>query len=214
MKTLRAEATETKTASTLEFKEELKGLSKSEKSEVLDMIGELLVEQILDYVTSEKSPVTGRDFKALSREYAIRKKEEVGNTRANLDLEGDLLSAVDFKIKGEKIELGVFGSQAPKADGHNNLSGKSKLPTRRFIPGEGQTFTPEIRELVRETVESYIADNASLKKKDLKEIETKSELYEYLKGELGDLSKPRIKELVLQSELAAQLDEFDLLDFL
>lgn len=214
MKTLRAEATETKTASTLEFKEELKGLSKSEKSEVLDMIGELLVEQILDYVTSEKSPVTGRDFKALSREYALRKKEEVGNTRANLDLEGDLLSAVDFKIKGESIELGVFGSQAPKADGHNNISGKSKLPTRRFIPDEGQTFAPEIRALVKETVESYIADNASLKTKDLKQIESKSDLYEYLKSELGDLPKARIKELVLQSELATQLDEFNLLDLL
>lgn len=214
MKTIQAEATQTKTAATLELKEELKGLSKAEKSEVLDMIGELLVEQILDYVTSEKSPVTGKDFKPLSREYAIRKKEEVGNTRANLDLEGDLLSSVDYKIRGDRIEIGVFGSQAPKADGHNNISGKSRLPTRRFIPDEGQTFTPEIRELVKETVDSYIADNASLKARDLKEIESKGDLYEYLKSELGDLSNARIKQLVLQSELAVRLDEYDLLDLL
>ncbi|NDF13428.1 MAG: hypothetical protein EB060_11530, partial [Proteobacteria bacterium] len=153
MKTVKAEATETKTASTIEFKDELKGLNKAQRQEVLDQIGELLVEQILEAVGGERSPVTGNAFRPLSLEYAKRKKEEVGNTRANLDLFGDMLQAVDFKIRDEKIEIGVFGDQAPKADGHNNLSGRSKIPTRRFIPKEGQTFTPDIKALVEATMD-------------------------------------------------------------
>jgi len=214
MKTLKAEATETKTASTLEFKDELKGLTRAQRQEVLDQIGELLVEQILDYVGDQKSPVTGSAFKPLSLEYAKRKKEEVGNTRANLDLFGDMLSAVDYKIREDKIEIGVFGSEAPKADGHNNISGDSKIPTRRFIPSQGQDFTAEIKGLIKETVDQYKAENLRLKKKDLKDIQNTDELYRYLKGELGDMSRASLKQLVLSSELAVSLDEFDLLELL
>lgn len=214
MKTLKAEATLTKTASTLEFKEELNGLTKAQRKEVLDQIGELLVEQILDYVGDQKSPVTGSSFRPLSIEYARRKKEEVGNTKANLDLFGDMLSAVDYKIRDDKIEIGVFGPEAPKADGHNNISGDSKIPTRRFIPIEGQTFAPEIKSLIEQTVDAYKADNLTLKKKDLKEIQSQKELYDYLKQTLGDMSRAKLKELVLMSDLSVSLDEFDLLDLL
>lgn len=214
MKVLQTEVTPTKTAATLELKEELKGFTASEKKEVLDMIGELLVEQILDYVTDQKSPVTGNGFKPLSLEYSRRKKEEVGNTKANLDLSGDMLQALDYKIKEGKIEIGVYGSEAPKADGHNNLSGESKLPTRRFIPDKGQTFDSSIKDLIKETIDTYIADNAKFKASDLRQIESKSDLYEYLKDELGDLPRARLKELVLQSELSVKLDDFDLLDLL
>jgi len=214
MKTVKAEATETKTASTLEFKEELMGLNKAQKKEVLDQIGELLVEQILEAVGDQKSPVTGNAFRPLSLEYARRKKEEVGNTKANLDLFGDMLQSVDYRVLDDKIEIGVFGSEAPKADGHNNLSGESKIPTRRFIPAQGQTFTQEIKALVRATVDEYKADNLSLKKKDLKEIQSQKELYDYLKETLGDMPRAKLKELVLMSEMAVSLDEFNLLDLL
>ena len=214
MKTVKAEATGTKTASTLEFKEELMGLNKAQKKEVLDQIGELLVEQILEAVGDQKSPVTGNAFRPLSIEYARRKKEEVGNTKANLDLFGDMLQSVDYRVRDDKIEIGVFGSEAPKADGHNNLSGESKIPTRRFIPAEGQTFTPEIKTLITETVEAYKADNLTLKKKDLREIQSQKELYNYLKETLGDMPRAKLKELVLMSEMAVSLDEFDLLDLL
>lgn len=214
MKTIKAEATASKTASTIDFSEELKGFNKTEKAEVLDMIGELLVEQILDYVTDEKSPVTGNAFKPLSLEYARRKKEEVGNTRANLDLNGDMLQSLDYKVSEGKIEIGVFGSEAHKADGHNNISGDSKITTRQFIPKRGQAFDSQIKDLIKDTIDTYIADNAKFRAKDLRQIESKADLYEYLKEELGDLPRSRLKELVLQSELSVRLDSFDLLDLL
>lgn len=43
--------------------------------------------------------------------------------------------------KGDIIEVGIFkAKEQGKADGHNNFSGKSKLPTRRFIPSEKENF--------------------------------------------------------------------------
>jgi hypothetical protein len=125
-----------------------------------------------------------------------------------------MLNSLDYKVQGEKIELGIFGEDAPKADGHNNFSGKSSLPQRRFLPGEGQEFKSDIKRLVKETVESYKADNVRVTKEDLKEIESKKDLYDYLKDQIGDLPRKRLAELVLQSELAAELDDADLLDLL
>ena len=214
MKIIKTEATDSKTASLIDLGDELNGLTKAQKKEVLTDIGELLVGQILEACADSKSPVTGRAFHKLSKEYAKKKQAEVGSKDPNLDLNGEMLDALDFKIVGDKIDLGVFGSDAPKADGHNNFSGKSKLPERRFLPGEGQGFTSDIDELISDTIKAYRADNLSLDDSKLKVIESKADLYEYLRSVIGDFSRAEIRGLVLQSELAAELDAFDLLDLL
>ena len=214
MKTIKAEATPSKTASTLEFSDELEGLSRAQRREVLDQIGELLVEQILDFVGGAKSPVSGNAFPKLSLEYAKRKREEAGNTLANLDVTGDMLEALDYRIQGDKIEIGVFGDQAPKADGHCNISGDSSLPRRRFIPTEGETFDRAIRDLVKQTVNTYRIDNLDLSKKDLEDVETKKDLYELLKERAGPLPKAKLRDLILVSDKANLLEDADLLDLL
>jgi len=215
MKTVKTEATGNKTASIIDLSDELDGLTKAQKRELVDQIGELLVEQVLSYVADVSTPVSGAGFKkTLSPEYKKRKLDEVGSGEPNLDLTGEMLNSLTYKVQGEKIELGVFGEDAPKADGHNNFSGKSSLPQRRFLPGEGQEFKSDIKRLVKETVESYKADNVRVTKEDLKDIESKKDLYDYLKDQIGDLPRKRLAELVLQSELAAELDDADLLDLL
>lgn len=215
MKTIKAEATASKTASTIDFSDDLEGLSKAQKKEVMDQIGELLVEQVLSYVADVSTPVSGASYKkTLSKEYKKFKLEEVGSGEPNLDLTGEMLNSLDYKVQGEKIELGIFGEDAPKADGHNNFSGKSRLPERRFLPGEGQEFKGEIKRLVKETIETFKADTIQFTKEDLRAIDSKKELYDYLKEQLGDLPRPRLRELVLQSELAAELDAEDLLGLL
>jgi phage gpG-like protein len=215
MKTVKTEATGNKTASIIDLSDELDGLTKAQKRELVDQIGELLVEQVLSYVADVSTPVSGAGFKkTLSPEYKKRKIDEVGSGEPNLDLTGEMLNSLTYKVQGEKIELGVFGEDAPKADGHNNFSGKSSLPQRRFLPGEGQEFKSDIKRLVKETVESYKADNVRVTKEDLKDIESKKDLYDYLKDQIGDLPRKRLAELVLQSELAAELDDADLLDLL
>lgn len=125
-----------------------------------------------------------------------------------------MLGALDFKIIGDKIEIGVFGEDAGKADGHNNFSGKSKLPQRRFLPDKGQEFNGDIRSLIDDTINTFIADNTTLEQKKLKEIETTKDLYSFLREEFGELTRSELKSLVLKSPLAVQLQDFDLLDLL
>jgi hypothetical protein len=165
-------------------------------------------------VADSKSPVDGSSFQALSKDYGDKKQTETGSRKPNLDLTGEMLNSLDYKIVGDKLEIGVYGEDAPKADGHNNFSGKSKLPKRQFLPESGQAFDDSIKSLIADTVEQYKADNLELKAKDLKQVETKSDLYDLLKEYLGDYERARLKELVLSSELAAQLDEYDLLGLL
>ena len=53
--------------------------------------------------------------------------------------------SIEAKFDGNKLLVGVFDKkEVPKADGHNNFSGESKLPKRRFIPDEDQSFRPSI----------------------------------------------------------------------
>lgn len=214
MKTIKTIASQNKTASVLDFSDDLSGLSKAEKTEVLEIIGETIIDQILLSCADETSPVDGRQFKPLSRKYAILKKAETGSTDANLDLNGEMLNALDYNVSGSKIEIGVFGSDAPKADGHNNFSGKSKIPTRQFLPREGQDFTSHINSIVEDTINTYIADNTSFDKDKLDAVNSKSDLYELLKSEFGDLPRSELKSLVLRSELAIELQDADLLDYL
>ena len=110
-----------------------------------------------------KSPVAGRgSFKKLNKEYAGEQKD--GNTTANMELEGDMLDALLSKNrKGDKIEIGIFkAKEQGKADGHNNFSGKSTLPTRRFIPNEKERF----KKRIRTGIKTIINDNKVIRQFD------------------------------------------------
>lgn len=203
-------------ASIIDISDELKGVPKSDRAELKERIGELLVEQILESVADAKTPVEGGEYKrVLSPEYGKFKREETGSDKANLDLTGEMLSSLDFKIKGDKIELGIFDSmEAPKADGHNNFSGESKLPTRQFLPKEGQEFKANIQELLRDTIADYKADNVN--EKELAKVESKSDLYDFLKEYIGEqYTRTELKSIALGSKvLSEMLDDNDLLDLL
>lgn len=204
----------TKTASILDFSEEVGGLDDDKKSELLTKIGDLLVEEILSSCADQRSAVSGDPFAKLSKQYAAIKEQEVGTKDANLDFTGDMLRALDFSVKGNKIELGVYGADAPKADGHNNLSGDSHLPLRNFLPNKGEGFSEEISSLIKDTISAFIADNVSLRQEDLSAIKTKTELYDYLRKEIGDFSRTDLRRLALQSRLAIDLQDADLIDLL
>lgn len=214
MESIKTQVNSNQTTSTLDFKDDLKGLSKKQKEEVLSEIGDVIVTKILESCADAKSPITGKAFHKLSDNYKEKKKEETGSTAPNLDLTGSMLSSLEFKIKKDKLEIGVYGEDAPKADGHNNFSGQSKLPTRQFLPKRGQSFDSDIEKIISETIEQYKADNLTLDDRKLSKIETKKELYDYLKQTLGDYERSRLKELALSSELSVALDKFNLLDLL
>ena len=134
---------------------DLSDVPSSDRSKALREVGQYLVEAILSDVGDTRSPVTGRMFKKLSADYAEKKSEESSSPVANLELSGDMLDSLDFKVVGDKVEVGIWGSEADKADGHCNHSGKSDLPERRFIPAKGENFRPEIRGEVESILESY-----------------------------------------------------------
>src|SRR3990167_8607637 len=122
-------------------------------------IREYLMETILQHISQSKSPVSGwGKFKPLDPKspYKKHKKEEAGNTKANLELTGEMLDALDIKIKGNNLRLLIDDpDQAGKSDGHNNFSGKSKLPLRRFIPKGRQGFTDDIESGIRDIAASF-----------------------------------------------------------
>lgn len=112
---------------------------------------DFIVEQLLSDIGSSKSSVSGRGFK--------RKKD--GKT-SNLEDKGDLLDSLEVRdVDGEvsQLEVGWFDpSQVPKADGHNNHSGDSKLPTRKSIPKDDENFRPSIRKELEKIADEYSTD--------------------------------------------------------
>jgi hypothetical protein len=120
-------------------------ITRSQKNE----IGQYLVEQILSDVSSGKSPVKGEGWKSkLSPKYKKYKSTKSSSSVANMELTGDMLDALKFKVSGDTVEVGIFNyTQAQKADNHNKFSSasqKTNVPKRRFIPDEGQTFRRDI----------------------------------------------------------------------
>ena len=132
---------------------------KEAKSEVRDY----LLNEVLRAVGNGKSPVEKEKFKILTKEYA--KKEHAGRRLPILELDGDMLAALKTKnLRGDDIEIGIRGGQAPKADGHNQISGEAKAWARRtsrteykrrFIPDDNQKFKLGIRKGIEEIIEGY-----------------------------------------------------------
>lgn len=133
--------------------EPLKG---EKKDAALKDIQAFVLEQVLSDVGESRSPVQGYGrFPALSKEYKKEKSSEGGTPIANLELTGAMLSALEVKRKGNTLSLQITGREGDKADGHNNHSGDSSLPLRRFIPGNGETFTRDILEGIVEIIETH-----------------------------------------------------------
>jgi len=134
---------------------DLSDVPRSERTSVKKEIGDYVVDEILEAVSRGSSPVNGLgSFKRLNKDYA--KDQKGGNTTANLDLFGDMLDSLTFKNTAKGIEVGIFkSSEVPKADGHNNFSGKSTLPLRRFIPKDGEDFKKQIEDGIKDIVDEF-----------------------------------------------------------
>jgi hypothetical protein len=133
------------------------GLSSSVAKDIKEEVGDFIKVSILDYVGDGKSPVTGRPFKALNKGYA--EEEKGGRRLANLDLNGDMLNALESKVTSDGVEVGIFDSgQSPKAFNHNQ---GDTLPRRQFIPEPKQKFVGDIERGINEIVKRRIAEVAT-----------------------------------------------------
>jgi hypothetical protein len=136
--------------------------ARNARRDALEEIASYVRDEILQYVGEGKSPVSGGEWKkTLSPEYKKIKNEISGVKFANMELYGDMLDALDYKVKTDgTISIGWFGGeQAAKADGHNNFSGKSTLPVRQSIPKPGEVFKRDIVAGMKEIAKTFLEDN-------------------------------------------------------
>jgi phage gpG-like protein len=126
------------------------------QAEIIDLkreIAEVVIDEIQSYLAKGESPVDGQSFPSLSKKYA--ESEKNGNRTPNLNLQGDLWDSLAVEFDDSKMIVGVFDKrETPKADGHNNFSGDSKLPQRRFIPNKDESFRPAIMRKVQTLIDS------------------------------------------------------------
>jgi len=212
---IKSQGSNNRTTSTLDLG--IEGLPNDIKSQVRRDVGEFLVEQILQNVSQAKSPIQGESFPTLSASYKKRKKAEGGTVSANMELNGDMLDSLTFKASEDRngIEIGFFDAQAAKADGHNNFSGRSKLPHRQFLPEEGDSFKASIQAEAEKIIADAMLEKADVKKSDLKGIQSSSELFRTLKELTGLSTNSQIRGAVTRNNsLAGILDDLDLLGLL
>jgi len=117
------------------------------RSDLVNEVGDYLVQSILDYVGEAKSPVAGGKYKStLSDLYAKSQKN------------GDMLNALTFKTNAAtgKVTVGIFDDdQAIKSYNHNK---GDTLPKRQFIPDEDQLLKAEIIRGVKRILQDYLED--------------------------------------------------------
>lgn len=193
-----------------------KKLSKRAVSRIQAEVGSYLIGETLSYMDAKSSPVQGGEYKkSLSPEYKKLKLKLVGNSEANLELSGALKSELDFKPTDVGIKMGVFGSSAGAADGHNNLSGQSTLPTRQFLPDVDQQYKRPIKSEIEKIVAEIIEEEAVFSKKDFSGIKTKQELYSKLSDIFGERTRAELLNIVINNEkLTGMLGDFNLLELL
>jgi hypothetical protein len=128
-------------------------VDKSDREEILNEIGDFLVNEIVSYTESGVSAVDGwGKFQKLNKEYA--KSQKAGDTTANLDLNGDMLGSLTYEIVGGKLKVGIFDElQAKKAYNHNV---GDTLPKRPFIPSPKQDFDPDIMSGVDDLLQNFL----------------------------------------------------------
>lgn len=190
-------------------------LPKRVKKLVNEAVGEYLVEQTLISIEKQQSPVAGQgSFKPLSKEYAKIKQREVGNRRPNLEAEGTMKDELDF-VASDTLNIGVYGERAGAADGHNNLSGRSKLTKRQFLPDEGETYKRSVLTEIARIKADIIAEEMTFKPSQFNDISSTSELYAKLRDVLGLNTRSEINLAVIRNqELTQFLSEQGLYDLL
>lgn len=134
-------------------------LPRNKVKQAREDLAEFLLERVLVAIGQGKSPVTGKAFPKLSKAYAD--KEQMGRTKSILELNGDMLAALEAKVVGSKVVLQVPKSsgEADKAEGNNlgtygqgrPIAGKA----RKFIPLDDESFSKDIEAELKQFLENY-----------------------------------------------------------
>lgn len=139
---------------------------KSQRKDALEAVSNYVLEQVLEFVSDGNSPVSGHGkFPGYEKSYKEFKSEISSAGTVNLELFGDMLSALDTKVSGDSVLLTISGEQAEKADGHCKLTGRDN-PTltkeRRFIPAADEMFKQNIMSGIKKILGQYDEEKEGL----------------------------------------------------
>ena len=146
------------------MKLDLSDLTPQQKSEAKALAGEIIVDEMQDYLDRGLSPVKGKGkFKRLSKKYADEFKG--GNRDPDLFLEGDMRSQITFEDHAQGVKVGIF-SDAPtldklKASGHN-LGNSANKTQRQFVPFPKGDFKKTIMDKVNKGIDSIRTSSSDL----------------------------------------------------
>ncbi len=175
------------------------------KRQIREEVGELLKDQILIAVGNQSSPIVGEKWPGISKSYKAFKKSQNLPGKVNMEFSGSMLDSLNFKPTTKGIEIGVFGSDAGKAEGHNNFDGGSSLPQRRFLPDEGQNFKRNITSTIDRIISDASLDKTKITRGKLSGVETKSQLFEFIASTFPSLTRLEAKESILGDESLVKL---------
>jgi len=135
----------------------------SKRQAAKEKIADYLMAEIENHTQGQVSPVNGRKFAKLSKDYAKAKKKEVGHSDADLHLSDDLMNGLGAFPTNGGVRVEVAEVQAGKAHNHNTpKTKKSTSPKRQFIPddrqktGTGRQFKPSIRNGYKAILKEFI----------------------------------------------------------
>jgi len=133
--------TKEKISYSLDLSEKLKKVKRSDRKGVKELVGIYLLDQIFNDTESSKSPVTGKRFKALSKNYKSLKKKLIGSGKADLRLTETMLPSLEANnsTSGVRIEI-TNDDEIKKAYGHiSGFKGHKTIkngPKRIFLPDD------------------------------------------------------------------------------
>jgi hypothetical protein len=137
-------------------------LDTGDREELNKEIGDYIVTSMLDVLGDGDSPVAGAGhFHKLSKEYAD--EEKGGDTNPNMELNGDMLSALTFEADAYSVKVGFWDdTEAAKAYGHTTgfkghptLEGKA--PQRKIIPDAKENFISDIQDGIDAIIEEFLS---------------------------------------------------------
>jgi hypothetical protein len=136
---------------------DLDGIPKAKWDEVKDEVASYIKEQMLVDFSDAISPVTGRKFKALSKDYKEYKSTQSSSVIPNMELGGDMLDALDaVSGKGSRVTVG-WTDPVESAKAFNHTTGDT-LPKRPLLPGPKENFRSEIMDGIAAILDEYRAD--------------------------------------------------------
>jgi hypothetical protein len=131
-------------------------MTRTQRTEAKRKIAEFVLSEIENSTQAGISPVTGGEFKELSKKYAAIKKKIVGHKHPDLHLNNTMISSIKATFNERAINFKIT-EKTEKKKAFNHITGDSKnMPKRPFLPndevktGKNAKFSSEINKGILE----------------------------------------------------------------